>query len=230
MLRRALPLVTVLSIALIVPGATGATALAARSRSSTSAHADATRRDCSAAYFQGDHRLGPADLANAGASGRELNGYRRTGGLTPAKFLETYWNPRASSGNGGWSYPPDNGYAIGADGKPVEFRLTLRTGSDVDRYGSEYGRFLSPAGLPYAMRSIPPQNLVSTPPESCNYHDYEVLRSFTVEAGPIAPWFAQPGYGLQYQLEATLLPGHPPAINVKWLLTNGYLQLIRQPQ
>lgn len=227
-----MPLLTVLSIALIAPGATGARALAAPAHAIAHAiaHTDSTRRDCSAAYFEGDHRLGPAELANVGASGRELAGYRRTGGLAPAKFLETYWNPHASSGKGGWNYPPDNGYAIGADGKPVEFRLTLRPGSDVDRYGSEYGSFLSPAGLPYDMRSIPPQNLVSTPPASCNYHDYKVLKSFAVQAGPIAPWFAQPGYGLQYQLEARLMPGNPTSINVRWLVTNGYLELIPQPE
>src|SRR2546421_722811 len=70
----------------------------------------------------------------------------------------------------------------------------------------------------------PPQSLDGNPPASCNYHDYRVLKPLPVDAGPIAPWFAQPGYGLQYQLDAALVPGAPERLNVLWLVDNGYLQ------
>jgi hypothetical protein len=50
-----------------------------------------------------------------------------------------------------------------------------------------YGSFLAPAGLPYSARSIPPQNLDGTPAAGCNYHEYQVLKSFSVDEGPIAP-------------------------------------------
>jgi hypothetical protein len=50
-----------------------------------------------------------------------------------------------------------------------------------------------------------------------------VLKDFTVDAGPVAPWFAQPGYGLQYQLNSSLVPGAPASVNVTWLVNNGYL-------
>src|SRR6185312_14650352 len=106
------------------------------------------------------------------------------------------------------------------------WQQTLVPGQDIDRYGSEYGSFLAPEFSPYFSRAIPPSNLDSTPPAGCNYHDYRVLKPFAVDAGPVAPWFAQPGLGLQYQLDAALIPGAPAGINVMWLVNNGYLQRI----
>lgn len=185
-----------------------------------------TLDQCSAAFFDGDPRLGPAQLPVLGIVGIELIGYRRTGRLSPAAFLAQYYDPAANGGAGGWIYPPDNGYVIGPNGQPVEWQERLPVGQRIDRYGSEFGSFLAPAGSLYAERSIPPQNLDSNPPEPCNYHDYRVIKEFTVDAGPVAPWFAQPGYGLQYQLNASLIPGAPAAVNVLWLLNNGYLQRV----
>jgi len=171
--------------------------------------------------------VSPGRLPALGLVGAELSGYRRTGRLSPARFLAAYYDPAASNGKGGWVYPPDSGYVIRPDGRPEEFRLRLHRGEYIDRYGSEYGSFLSPAGMSYATRSIPPQNLDATPPAACNYHDYRVIRPLTVDAGPIAPWFAQPGGGLQYQLDATLVPGAPSPLDVMWLVTNRYLARVR---
>ncbi|MEU3462721.1 TNT domain-containing protein [Streptomyces sp. NPDC006733] len=182
------------------------------------AEAGTARTECSATFYQGDPRLGPEVLPTRGAVGRELAGYHRTGKLSAPAFLARY-----NTGTG-WIYPPQNGYVIGPDGRPVEWQQTLRPGQDIDRFGSEYGSFLAPEGLPYANRSIPPQSLDGVPAAGCNYHDYRVLKAFAVDAGPIAPWFAQPGYGLQYQLDAALVPGAPATINVMWLVANGYLQ------
>jgi Tuberculosis necrotizing toxin len=179
---------------------------------------------CSADYFDGDPRLGPARLPVAGLVGRELAGYRRTGGMPVQRFLATYWNPAANSGQGGWIYPPDDGYVVRKGGQPVKFQLRLRPGRDIDRYGSPYGTFLSPEGVRYSRRSIPPQNLDGTPPAACDYHEYRVVKSFRVDAGPVASWFGQPGHGLQYQLDLTLVPGAPATLNVLWLIVNGYLQ------
>lgn len=50
-----------------------------------------------------------------------------------------------------------------------------------------------------------------------------MLTPFTVDAGPIAPWFEQTGLGVQYKLEARYLPEAGTTLNVTWLLTNGYL-------
>ncbi|MFB7664067.1 TNT domain-containing protein [Kitasatospora sp. NPDC056138] len=179
--------------------------------------------ECSAGFHGGDPRLGPQDLPRSGPVGRELTGYRRTGGLTEEKFLATYYSPTANSGSPGWIYPPSDGYVLRPDGTPVEFTVSLLPGQDIDRYGSEYGSFLAPEGIPYAARSIPPQSLDGNPAAGCNYRDYRVLKPFTVHAGPIAPWFGQPGYGLQYQLDGALVLGAPTRLNVLWLVDNGYL-------
>ncbi|MCX4747450.1 TNT domain-containing protein [Kitasatospora sp. NBC_01287] len=185
------------------------------------AQADTTPSDqCSAAFHQGDFRLGPEQLPSTGPVGRQLLGYRRTGGASVPDFLAKYYDSAAGS----WKYPPQNGYLLGFNSQPIEFDQPLPAGQDIDRYGSEYGSFLAPEGTPYPMRAIPPQSLDSTPAAGCNYHDYKVLKSFTVHGGPIAPWFNQPGLGWQYQLDATLIPGAPAQINVGWLVTNGYLQ------
>ncbi len=67
-------------------------------------------------------------------------------------------------------------------------------------------------------------SLDSMPAASCDYHEYQVIKTFTVDAGPIAPWFGQPGHGLQFQLDPTLIPGAPSTINVGWLVSNGYME------
>jgi hypothetical protein len=181
---------------------------------------------CSADFFNGDRRLGPATLPVFGRVGLETIGYQRTGGLPDAAFLAEYYDPTANGGQGGWIYPPANGYLIGPNGQPIETTLTLFPNQDIDRFGSEYGSFLAPEYLPYAMRAIPPQNLDGDPAAACNYHDYRVLKPFAVDAGPIAAWFGQPGGGLQYQLDSALLPGAPSRLSVRWLVDNGYLERI----
>lgn len=214
-----------LALALAAIGLTAAT-MPASASATTSTAATIPADGCSATFFHDDPRLGPRHLPEFGPVGHELRGYDRTGGMPASQFLGTFYNPAANGGRGGWNYPPDNGYLIGSDGNPIEFQLTMVPGSEMDRYGSQYGSFLAPTGLPYAERSIPPQSLDSTPAESCNYHNYEVVKAFSVDAGPIAPWFAQPGRGLQYQLDSTLIPGAPSALNVLWLLNNGYLKSV----
>jgi hypothetical protein len=171
---------------------------------------------CSAAYYQDNALLGPAKLPVFGAVGTQLAGYQRTGLQSPAQFLAEFRN------SSGWIYPPDNGFVAVGD-VPLEWTETLLPGEDVDRYGSVYGSFLAPARTPYAERAIPPSSLVSAPAAGCGYHDYQVLKPFNADAGPIAAWFDQPGGGLQFQLDGNLLPGAPAQLNVQWLLNNGYL-------
>lgn len=181
--------------------------------------APTTPTECSDDYYQDDRRLGPEELPTQGDVGAQLIGYDRTGNRPVDTFLFTFYDDSAGS----WRYPPNDGYAIGPNGQPLRSEVTLRTGSRIDRYGSEYGAFLAPMGIPYTSRAIPPSNLVGTPAQDCNYFVYEVLRSFEVNAGPIAPWFFQTGGGTQYQLNGELVPGAPASLSVKWLLDNRYL-------
>lgn len=179
-------------------------------------------RECSVQLLDGDRRLGPERLPALGPVGMQLFGYSRTGDRPTEVFLGEFYDDAAGS----WRYPPEDGYVIGFGGEPVVWQETLDAGERIDRYGSEFGGFLAPQGIPYTMRSIPPANLVGMPPAGCNYHRYEVLRPFTVDAGPIAPWFFQAGGGTQYQLDATLVPGAPPSVSVLWLVDNGYLDRV----
>ncbi|MFJ6618796.1 TNT domain-containing protein [Kitasatospora sp. NPDC091335] len=216
-----------LRLRLLVAPLAAAAALTAVCAPAASAAPAATPSDqCSAAFRHDDARLGPADLPTTGPVGRQLAGYQRTGGASDQAFLGQYYDPAGNGGKGGWIYPPSDGYVTLPDGSPIEFDLTLYPNQNIDRYGSEYGAFLAPEGLPYANRAIPPQSLDGNPPAACNYHDYKVVKAFTVHAGPIAPWFNQPGWGLQYQLDGALLPGGPAKLNVLWLVENGYLSRI----
>lgn len=184
------------------------------------------RHGCSAEWYQDDRRLGPEVLSNQGETGVELVGYRRTGKLSSTAFLAKYWDPTLYDGAGGWIYPPQNGYRLDRNGDPIMWTTTLGVGRRIDRYGSEYGSFLAPRLAPYARRSIPPSNLVGSPAELCNHYLYRVLKPLPVRAGLIAAWFEQPGGGIQYQLDGTLIPGAPVSINVMWLLDQGYLERV----
>ena len=208
------PRLPVLAAALAVFGfATAAPAAA-------DAYGTARSVSCSEVFYQSDPRLGPRDLPAEGPVGNELAGYHRTGYLTTSQFLDDYYSPATGS----YIYPPSAGFALDSAGKPIEFPVQLVPGVAIDRFGSEAGGFLAPEGSPYAQRALPPQNLDNTASASCNYHDYRVLRAFTVIAGPVAPWFAQSGGGLQYQLDYKQVPDAPNPLTVLWLVQHGYLQ------
>ena len=85
------------------------------------------------------------------------------------------------------------------------------------------GTYVSAADAPYSQRALPPSNL-DTPAGSYdypyNYHIYNVVKSFEVEGGPIAPWFGQPGLGAQFYIGATG--------NILKLLEDGYLERVKK--
>ena len=182
--------------------------------------ATAKRTTCSTVDYQGDARLGPKRLPNAGPLAPVLKGYRRFAGLTPKTYLRRFYDSAAKS----WRYPPQGGYQITPEGQPVKMQLSLFAGQRIDRFGSEFGGYLSPEGTPYEARAIPPQSLdTQTNPGTCNYARYRVLQTFPVYSGPIASGLGQPGFGLQYVLDATIFPGNPAQLNVGYLVTNGFL-------
>jgi len=49
-----------------------------------------------------------------------------------------------------------------------------------------------------------------------NYHVYRVLQPLPVIAGPIAPWFNQPGQGVQYEMYQ----------NISFLVATSYLKRV----
>lgn len=174
--------------------------------------------------FLGDARLGPKWLPNRTQEpvGPLLKGYSRTGTLSPADFLKTYWEGPADTGS--WKYPPNDGFGE-INGQIDKEPAKLRPGQRLDRFGSEYGAYLAPAGDAYAERALPPQNLNTRDAAvPCDYRVYEVTKPFWVWQGSIAPWFEQPGGGEQIKLDAVFLdPGQGERLNVKWLLDHAYL-------
>lgn len=194
------------------------------------ATAATTGSTCSNAYLDGDARLGPAQLPTTGSIFPIVASYQPLAGLTASQFLAKYWNPTANGGKGGWNYPPDNGYLLSPSGQPIEVVVQLIVGQRIDRFGSQFGAFLAPMDTLYQSRALPPMSLDNFDPAfTCNYHLYQVRKSFKVESGPIAPGFGQPGLGLQYQLVGSLVPGSPAQLNVNWLVDHQYLVALPIP-
>jgi len=106
-------------------------------------------------YICGDSRLGPVRLPTRLPLGDLVNTYGRFGDLCPGAFLGKWYNATAGS----YIYPPDNGFQLNTAGAPIEGNVTLPVGFLIDRFGSEYGTFVSPEGAPYMQRALPPSNL-----------------------------------------------------------------------
>jgi hypothetical protein len=166
-------------------------------------------------YICRDSRLGPNVLPRKLPLGNFLGNYDRFGGLTPGEFLAKW------TVDGSYSYPPLNGFQLNTDGVAINGTMVLQVGTLVDRFGSEYGTYVSAADAPYSQRALPPSNLdtnPSSPDYPYNYHIYRVIKPLTVVGGPIAPWFGQPGLGAQFYTGDTG--------NVLTLIADGYLQRV----
>lgn len=90
-------------------------------------------------------------------------------------------------------YPENAGFAGATE------RTFLMPGQTLDRYGgSGYSRFFSPQGTADWARSLPP-GTAGQP-----LRTFEVMKPFEVQSGTVAPWFNQPGGGLQYRTPVKL--------------------------
>ena len=77
--------------------------------------------------------------------------------------------------------------------------VRLKPGTRIDRFGHPGGRFLAPADASYMGRAVPYDRLKMA------YHRYQVVRPLRVAAGKAAPWFDQPGGGMQYKTDRPVL-------------------------
>jgi filamentous hemagglutinin len=103
-------------------------------------------------------------------------------------------------------WPPNRG-AYG----PVE-QVTLPTGAIVDRYGYPGGSFVSPVGVPFENRALPPSYETTKP-----YFQYVIMKPISdVPKSNILPWFGQKGTGTQYELPQS----------VQWYLDNDYMKKV----
>lgn len=88
---------------------------------------------------------------------------------------------------------------------------TLKAGTQIDRYGTEYGKYTSPTGTSYEARSLPYKK------NPFMYNKYEVVKDINgVDSSTIAEAFGQTGGGVQYQLPQS----------VKDLVNAGYLRRV----
>ncbi|WP_017933767.1 TNT domain-containing protein [Nocardioides sp. Iso805N] len=148
-----------------------------------------------------------------GPASKLFGDFEPFGGLTEKEFYEKYWDPAARDGTGGWDYPPEEGFKVGSDGEPMLEPNALSPGDTIDRFGEPRGRYASPDATPYDQRAIPPDS-ASQP-----YHQYRVEKPLPsdVTQGEIAPWFEQPGGGVQYKFDKP----------IQWYVDHGYLKVVR---
>ncbi|KAK1831866.1 hypothetical protein QBC39DRAFT_258030, partial [Podospora conica] len=135
--------------------------------------------------------------------------------LCPEAFLLRWWNTTTSR----FDYPPSDGFSLDDSGDPIKGAVTLPAGVLLDSFGGgdEGAALLHPAGAPFLHRALTPENLGAREGDfPYNYRVYRVKRPLSVQAGPIAPWFGQPGQGVQYET----------AENVTTLVATDYLQRV----
>ncbi|MGQ0623606.1 MAG: TNT domain-containing protein [Sporichthyaceae bacterium] len=109
---------------------------------------------------------------------------------------------------GGWRYPtdPPDGFAGPSRSHG------LQPGDAIDRFGDADGKFASPGGTSFDQRALPPSSVGS------DYTQWRVLKPLpdSILEGDVAPWFEQPGGGVQYKFDHELT----------WYEKNGYLERI----
>lgn len=135
-----------------------------------------------------------------------------TAAMTGGAQAECYqpWNARSdlrsqwSKADCSYDFPPRDGFAGSAR------TVRLKPGTLIDRFGHPGGRFLAPADASYMGRAVPYDRL------KMPYYRYEVVRPVRVAAGRAAPWFDQPGGGVQYKTDRP----------VQVLVNEGYLKQV----
>ena len=109
------------------------------------------------------------------------------------KYKDIFDNPKYyNQKTGSINWPKNDGFAS----TPID--EVLQPGTRIDRYGSDFGSFTSPEGIPYEMRAVAPGTDLKP------YSVFEVVESINVKAGKIASWFDEPGGGVQYLLPDTV--------------------------
>ena len=138
----------------------------------------------------------PASVGQSQGEGRQYICGVRSGNPTDAKDTITEEQRTATY------YPPNRGL-VG-----VAATETLRPGAMIDRFGTDAGRFVAPAGTPVPMRSLP-SGAAEGP-----YGVFRVAKPIVVQSGTTAPWFGQLGGGTQYELPQS----------IQCLLRSGHLE------
>jgi hypothetical protein len=137
-----------------------------------------------------------------------LANYHPLGRECPQGYFDTFVNYTGAN-----TYPPQQGFKLYINGTQIFSKITIPNGTYVDRFGGYNSTFVSPVGTLYEQRAIPPSNLVRRGVNGSIYYKFLTLRPIDVENGTIAPWYGQPGGGIQYVLPV----GTADLVNDGWL-------------
>lgn len=153
----------------------------------------------------------PAEVVTeGGAPLAVVRGWNPTGGMAWDDFASQFGTPTSRR------YPLNDGFPLGYEPQPAR----LPEGAIIDRFGSEYGRYLAPDGTPFADRALAPESVGG------DYNRYMVTGKplppgWQVVEGPVQPYYGQtpsPG-SLQYMI----LGPDGVEVNVKELVDRGFL-------
>lgn len=100
----------------------------------------------------------------------------------------------------------------------------LAAGTELGRFGYPSGAYLAPEGTPFAQLSLPPSS-ATKPYYTFVVNDPTALPpGWHIEQSRAAPWFHQPGGGIQYRVIAP--PGQEASVDA--LIESGYLKEVRR--
>lgn len=123
----------------------------------------------------------PAEIATSGGVPTALlRGWDPVGHMPWEEFSRQFGTPEARV------WPDNDGFPPGYTPQPVQ----LPAGTIIDRFGSEYGNYLSPDGTPFADRALRPESVGG------DYTRYIVTgkplpEGWQIVQGPVEPWFGQ---------------------------------------
>lgn len=157
-------------------------------------------------------------LGEAPISTKSLDELYKAGALTMDEARALAKSVMWKDADGGWIYPPNNGFHTPGKMQPVTVGQKLdRYGGFVDRDSGMFrdtGNFLSPAGESYGARALPPGTNASKPLKT-----YQVEVAFDALVGKATPWFDEAGMATQIMTTKTM--------SIEFLLKRGYISEIK---
>ncbi len=135
--------------------------------------------------------LAAETVTEGGAPLAVVRGWQPTGGMPWDDFASQFGTPASRT------WPANDGFPQGFVPQPAQ----LPEGAIIDRFGSEYGRYLAPDGTAFADRALAPESVGG------DYNRYMVTGKplppgWQLVEGPVQPWYGQtpsPG-ALQYMI------------------------------
>uniref|UniRef100_UPI0031DC2652 TNT domain-containing protein n=2 Tax=Mycobacterium sp. TaxID=1785 RepID=UPI0031DC2652 len=129
--------------------------------------------------------------------------------------------PEFTAADGSLIYPdqtlPTKPYAVPGTMVPD---AQLAPGTELGRFGYPGGDYLAPEGTPFAELSLPPTSALKPYCEYVVADPAKLPPGWQIEQSQVAPWFHQPGGGIQYRIIAP--EGQEPS--VQELLDWGFLK------